>query len=513
MKRRNFVSGLFSALSFLWLRPLDALGFVWNKGKLTIRNQLGQFPDFSIPFMERDQLIYFSLNTFATQGGFGVYANDARQKTVLYIGEDKATFTAENNFVILNDHIYQMLYVPLWEQGELWVPVRLLAELFTKYTSRNISFDPATKTLTLESKQDINITGIKIETKANGSLIIINSNKKFDQKDISLKIANGWLHVDVFGGKVDSSISKYFKPSGLISAFQAIPFEQIVSLSFKLNKRVLSRELINTPDQNNILINLRTNDKVETNKENRSELEKEKQEWLIDTIVIDPGHGGKDPGAIGYRRLKEKDVVLAVGLKLGKILRKNMPDTKIVFTRDRDVFVPLWRRTQYANEKKGKLFVSLHCNSNPRRQANGFETYFLSADKDKNRQAQNVVLKENASIKFERAEDQQRYKGINFILATMAQSAFIRQSQYLATAVQNSISRKMKPIGLHPRGVKQGRFWVMVGATMPNILIEMGFISNKTESNILKNKSNQQKIAQAIYNGIEKYKQDIEASI
>ena len=185
----------------------------------------------------------------------------------------------------------------------------------------------------------------------------------------------------------------------------------------------------------------------------------------------------------------------------------------MVFTRNSDVFIPLWRRTQFANEKRGKIFISLHCNSNPNEKAKGFETYFLSADQDKNRQAQNVVLKENASIQFEEAHDQQRYKGVNFILATMAQSAFIRQSQYLASVVQSSMAKKMKPLGLHSRGVRQGRFWVMVGATMPNILIEMGFISNRYEAALLRKRSMQQKMAEAIFEGIRKYKKDIEAAI
>ena len=95
----------------------------------------------------------------------------------------------------------------------------------------------------------------------------------------------------------------------------------------------------------------------------------------------------------------------------------------------------------------------------------------------------------------------------------MAQSAFIRQSQYFASTIQNSFAKSLKPLGVKDRGVKQGRFWVMVGATMPNVLIEMGFISNKNEGNFLKQKSNQIKIAQSIFNGIKKYKKDIEAAI
>ena len=219
----------------------------------------------------------------------------------------------------------------------------------------------------------------------------------------------------------------------------------------------------------------------------------------------------QDPGAIGHGKLKEKDIVLPIALKLGEIINKKLPDIKIVYTRDTDVFIPLWKRTKIANESNGKLFVSLHCNSNNSNRVAGFETYFLSADKDA--KARDVVLTENESIRFESSDDQKRYEGINFVLATLAQNAFLKYSQYLASLVQKSLSTKLNLLGMKDRGVKQGPFWVMVGATMPNILIEMGFISNKYEAKLLKQKATQNKIADAICTGIVKYKNDFENAL
>lgn len=479
---------------------------------VVIDNKIGNMPLSQIPSFKKWDYSYISLNDFVQKTGYGIYTNELKQKSVLYIGNDKATFTANNNYVVLNDHMYQLPYTPLWKDGELWVAVQMLVDLYSTYTAHRFSFDNRDLILTLGMK-DVNLTNINIETKDNGTLIRVSATKKFSKKDISLKVTNGWLHIEVYGGKVEPAVIKSAKTSGIIKDIDVIEFKQLVSLAFKLKRDIISKELVMDDESNDFFVNLRTNEKIESEVQTRLDLEKQRNEWLIDTIILDAGHGGHDPGAVGQYGLKEKDITLAVTLKLGQMISKNLPGTKVVYTRKTDVFIPLWERTKIANENKGKLFISLHCNSNNNKKVKGLETYFLSADMDKNKQAQEVVLKENASIKFEKAEDQKRYEGINFILATMAQSAFIRQSQHFASTIQNSCANSLKPLGLSDRGVKQGRFWVMVGATMPNVLVEIGFISNKSEASFLKKNATQMKIAKALFEGIAKYKKDIEAAI
>ncbi|NQU06717.1 MAG: N-acetylmuramoyl-L-alanine amidase, partial [Calditrichaeota bacterium] len=222
-------------------------------------------------------------------------------------------------------------------------------------------------------------------------------------------------------------------------------------------------------------------------------LDADKDAWAFDVIVIDPGHGGKDPGAVGPTRLYEKDVVLDVGLRLRKALMKH--GIKIIMTRDKDIFIPLDERGRIANRAGGKLFISLHCNAiGGGKRAYGIETYFLAPAKTE--RAMRVALKENSVICFEESQDQyQDLTEENFILLTMAQSNFARESEHLAGMVQNKVSRGLS---LPDRGVDQAGFYVLYGASMPAILVEMAFISTRSEEKKLRDKKFRQRLADYI---------------
>jgi len=508
MQRRKFLDNLLSLLIGFSLVPQKMLALQPGYGKsLTIKIS-GQ--EKRIAFIEKYGRVYFSLVDFAQKANYGFFTNQEKRKTVLYIAGDTIKFTADNGFVVLNEQLLQILYEPFWKEGEVWVPAEALADLMNTYTSQAMQFDRARLIFTI-GKKNVNIRQVQVSEKENGTLIRILTTASFKKDDIALKLVNGWLYAAIYKGKVDPNALASKRSAGLIRRIQAIQFKQSVSIAFRLRGKIKSKELQIDPDSGDILISLRTVTAAENNRHTQNDLEAQKKEWMIHTIVIDPGHGGKDPGAIGYRGIREKDIVLPVALKLGKELHKRLSGVKIIFTRKSDVFIPLWKRTKIANEKNGKLFVSLHCNSNPNKKVRGFETYFLSAEKDA--KARNVVLKENASVRFESQTDKKRYEGVNFVLATLAQNAFIKYSQYLASVVQKALSKKMRSLDMISRGVKQGPFWVMVGATMPNILVEMGFISNKHEALLLKQKSTQTRIAAALSDGIVKYKKDIESAL
>jgi N-acetylmuramoyl-L-alanine amidase len=234
-----------------------------------------------------------------------------------------------------------------------------------------------------------------------------------------------------------------------------------------------------------------------------------KKRWDLDVIVIDPGHGGKDPGTIGVTGLKEKDVVLSVGRKLGALLKERMPEVKVVYTRSTDVFIPLYRRGQIANEEGGKLFVSIHCNATPRKPSatRGTEVYLLRPNRTE--EAIAIAEQENAVITLEEGYED-RYKELtdeNFILVTMAQTAYMRSSEVLAEQVHREMS---KVPGLRGRGVRQAGFYVLVGAAMPNILVETAFVSNRDDEKLLRSKIGQERIAESLYQGIVRYKKEYE---
>jgi N-acetylmuramoyl-L-alanine amidase len=516
MQRRKFIDSITSLVGGLLILPGKLLSSAlvpqdFYKSDLQLKNLAENGKQTPLRWIKLFSQVYISINDLAEGLNAGTFTNTSKRKTVIYLAKDKVVFTADNGFIALNDQLYQFLFEPVWQNGEMWAPATLTADLISGYTALKLDFNEQAMEMTLGQK-DVNIGSIRISAKENGVLLQILTAQAFDKRDVTMRLTNGWLYVEIFGGKGDAKALARTGRSGIVSDIEVIQFEKVLTLAFKLNKEIISRDLILNPETNDILVNLRTETVATSNdKEVNEELEEQKNEWLIDTIVIDAGHGGKDSGAVGYGGLMEKDIVLPVALKLGAIIKEKLPGVKVAFTRTSDIFIPLWRRPQYANEQKGKLFISLHCNSNLSASASGFETYFLSADNDA--RARDVVLKENGVIGFEGLEDQKRYEGVNFILATMAQNAFIKQSQYLASVVQKAMTSQLNSLGMESRGVKQAGFLVMVGATMPNILVEMGFVSNKFEAKLLRQKSTQTMLAHAIFNGIAKYKNDIENAI
>lgn len=233
--------------------------------------------------------------------------------------------------------------------------------------------------------------------------------------------------------------------------------------------------------------------------------------WSLDVIVVDAGHGGKDVGAEGVNGAVEKDITLSIARLVRARLSEMMPQTKVVMTRETDTFVELYRRTQIANDAAGKLFLSIHCNSMPTKphSAHGCETYILRPGR--NDDAARVASRENASVKFE--QSQRRYEGMTedqIIVATMAQRSFVRLSESFAASIQQEVTQHTP---LADRGVSQAGFFVLVGASMPNVLIETGFLSNRSDAEYLASTKGQAAIASSIANAIRSYAASYQRSI
>lgn len=231
----------------------------------------------------------------------------------------------------------------------------------------------------------------------------------------------------------------------------------------------------------------------------------------INAVVIDAGHGGKDPGALGSQS-REKDIVLKVALKTGKIFQDNLSDIKVVYTRKTDEFIELHKRAQIANESGADVFISIHCNSTKSSQAYGVETFVMGLHKSKDNL--DVAKTENAAIYYE-DDYKQQYEGFDpntdedYILLSMFQSANIDQGISLASKVQSQLVTQKKRVN---RGVKQAGFWVLYKTTMPGILIELGFLSNPTEEKYLISDKGQDEMAIAIYNAFREFKIEFEES-
>ncbi|HVN59477.1 MAG TPA: N-acetylmuramoyl-L-alanine amidase [Bacteroidales bacterium] len=231
-----------------------------------------------------------------------------------------------------------------------------------------------------------------------------------------------------------------------------------------------------------------------------------REKWVI---VIDPGHGGRDPGAIGSHSY-EKNVTLPVALKTGEYLEHNLKNVKIIYTRTTDEFVELAERAQIANRNKADLFISIHANSHPQKSTYGSETWVMGHHKDQ--QNLEVAMKENSVILLEK-DYSTRYEGFDpkspesYIMFTLMQSAYSEQSIDLASKIQLQYKNQ---IGRYDRGVKQAGFWVLYMTTMPSVLTEIGFISNEAEEKYINSKQGQENIAQSIYRAVSDYIADID---
>lgn len=224
------------------------------------------------------------------------------------------------------------------------------------------------------------------------------------------------------------------------------------------------------------------------------------------TIVIDAGHGGKDPGAIGAR-LKEKDINLRVALALGKLIEQHMANTKVVYTRKSDVFVDLDQRAAIANRNKADLFISIHTNASAgSKTARGTETYTLGM----HRAASNleVAKRENSAIILE-ANYTEKYEGFNpkssesYIIFELMQDEYMKQSVNLASRIQEQFASTAKRVN---RGVFQAGFLVLHATCMPSVLVELGYITTPEEENYLATDRSTAQLSQSIFNSIKQYR-------
>tara|TARA_B100000676_G_C18091145_1_gene859910 strand:- start:8751 stop:9905 length:1155 start_codon:yes stop_codon:yes gene_type:complete len=222
------------------------------------------------------------------------------------------------------------------------------------------------------------------------------------------------------------------------------------------------------------------------------------ENWKITTVVIDPGHGGKDPGAIGYHNIKEKHIVLDIAKELGSFLNREMPELNVIYTRTDDTFLGLKNRTAFANKNQGHMFLSIHANASTAKTARGFEIFLLqpnSVDK-----AIDVAVRENASIFFE--ENPEQYEQ-NQMIASVSENMYLQESEKLAVAIQSAVKKELPKTRM--RGIKQAGFYVLVGAAMPKVLIEAGFITNKSEAKLLNKSSYRSEMAYGIFKGVQTY--------
>ena len=449
----------------------------------------------------QDNVKYILIEDFINHYDLKYRFYDSKEKLEIQYGSKIIYFTPFSSYCRVNNKVYHMTYSTILKNNKIYVPIKPLYKILQKekIPTELLSIQ---KNIATAMIKKYNLQKFNISKKKNGVAINIITAKQFDSKNIALSVnSEGWVNVTVLGAHIDSLGMHQSTLTDPIKRVYTIQSEESAQISF-LCKQAVDDFTVEV-NKKNIKINLRTEHTASAAK-----IEKIREKRIIDTIVIDAGHGGKDPGAIGVNKLQEKTVVLDIAKNLGALIERNL-GVKVVYTRKEDLFVPLWKRTQTANQAGGDLFLSIHANATkPHSKTRGFETYLLRVGKtDK---AIEITKRENGVIALEKTDYKyQNLDDAQYIVASMSQNADMKNSEKLADLIQQKMAGRLKQS--KDRGVKQAGFHVLVGASMPNVLIEVGFLSNKNEANLLGKATYRREIAKAIYEAIADYKKEYES--
>ena len=422
---------------------------------------------------------------------------DKKDKLLIQYEAKKIIISPNSSYITINDIVYNLSIPTIYDGSNFWIPVNSFLKIINITDLPDFKLDSSEKFILL-NPPSTNIIKCNIENKKNGSIIKISTKHYFAENLLSAtKTRGGWLNLNIIGGSLDSlSIINNTEIVQPILRVRTIQMDNSAQISFLLDSNIDDYSI--SSDENYIEIILRSNTNL-----NAKKIKEIKERWNLDVIVLDPGHGGKDPGC-SSKNLKEKTVTLDVAKRLGKIIEKEL-GIKVIYTRTEDEFIPLWKRTKIANDSGGKLFISIHVNAGPRG-AKGFETYFIRPGKFDD--ATEVAQRENQVIEMEEKSNQYaKLNKENLIIATMAQSSFTKQSEFLAAEIQKEFGNKFTTPN---RGVKQAGFHILVGASMPNVLVELGFITNSTDYRLLNQSKYREKMARAIFDAIVTYKNEYE---
>ena len=449
---------------------------------------------------------YVALEDLARILGAGQFWRPETKKMVLVLGGHKVKVTARNPVVVLDDKRLHMPVRAEYGVSGILVPIRHFVPLISELLPEGIQWTAAEKTLQV-TLGDHNITGMTISPKTNGTLVTINLSQPLPF-ELSTSRPN-WLHLSIFGGTLRPSEINSLEKVGQIQEIRAYQFDDCAQISFKLAKEAISYKAYRRAEPHRIVLSLREESSASWNAAEglirARGFEEDRAQNPVDVVVVDPGHGGKDPGAVGTTGLEEKEVVLDIAKRLANLLTTRL-GLKVLLTREDDTFIPLGERTKLANAQGADLFVSIHANASSKRDANGFETYFL--DQAKNDAGRAAAILENSALKFERPEiSVAGMSDLDFILYDMIQNEFHQESEHLAGIIQSALDEK-----LHTRNrrVNQAPFYVLNGAYMPAVLVETAFISNPEEENLLEKRWFRQKIAEALYESVRAFKEKYE---
>jgi N-acetylmuramoyl-L-alanine amidase len=432
----------------------------------------------------------------------GRYWRSDVRKLVLRVDDRRITFTAGARAVVAGDDAILLRQPVALHQSEPWIPMEFLVTVLPQMTGRAVGFDPE-RVLLRVGTRSFNIDQVRVESGDAVTEVRIRM-----RESLAFRVddrRSRQLLVKIYGGEIDPGAIRLGSAQGLVESIRSRQESGHALVQVELSELASRYQSLTEQDGRTILLRIEQApvtlipDPVPRGPHLVQTLPPEARGRRVSVrrVVIDPGHGGADLGAEGPNGELEKDITLAVARELKRALERR-GDLEAVLTRESDENIGLVQRTEFANREGGDLFLSIHCNAWYDRGASGVETYFLAPAKSE--WDATVARKENSAVGA--AED------LDFILWDLVQNLYIQESATLAEAVQTRLSDSL---GLPNRGVKQAGFRVLVGAFMPAILVEVGFLTNAEEAKRLGSASHQRRIAEALAEAVVDFRARMDA--
>ena len=442
-------------------------------------------------------LVYYSLSALNEIMGGQLGWTRPGYSVRLELNGNRFGFVIGSPYVNFNDTVYNVLTPVKALRGELFVPAGTFTPILNLACPENMSWDAGGATLRIDSEW-YNITDVNIAAKQNGVLIEI-----FMPSPLKFEIyesEGNWINLDFPGGRINRNKILASINTRHVREINAFQFDNSAQLSFRLRRNYKNFHHAYKTDPGRLQIAIE--DAMFNPDSAMTDLSRIGPDEKIDVIVIDAGHGGQDFGAIGReKRTREKDINLEIAKDLAKMIRKDK-QFKVIMTRSKDEYVSLDDRARIANEAKADLFISIHCNSSPKKSANGFQVFYLAPAK--NDAARAAAQLENAPFLLDNsAVDRQTESDLALILNDMIQTEFITESADLAYMADMEMRKRLK---IKPRGVDHAGFFVLNRVYMPSILVETAFISNEEEEKLLRDKKYRKNVAESIYETVKRFK-------
>ncbi len=424
---------------------------------------------------------------------------------VINIKNKNILISSDTSYFVIDGQLTKICCNILKKENKWLIPIDFIKKMTEIVLGKNFFWNHIDSLAVIDFDKN-NLLTITTEYKDNKTIISFEGNIGNDyrlieeSKSLSIKFFSTNLLKPYYNNEINDSNVKRI--------YYTLSPQNVSAYTIELQKTNIPYSIIESKDKKKIsieFINITspTKEKIEETTTTKTALPEEKKASdtlpkSITTIVIDPGHGGDEVGAVGHKGSYEKDICLSISKILKKILEDNL-GIQVFLTRDKDIPLDLIQRTAIANNYKADIFISIHTNASNRKNASGAETYFLSLDAT-DEESLKLANYENKLIKTEFSNSS---PDLNLILWDLAQTEHIQESSQLAEFIQDELNIELS---IKNRGVKQAPFRVLMGADMPAVLIEVGFITNPKEEELLNNYIYQKSIANAIFRSILKFK-------